>query len=29
VTTIGTTPESIVERVLDELRNRDIIRGVR
>ena len=29
VTTIGTTPESIAERVLDELRNHDIIRGVR
>ena len=28
VTTIGTTPESIAERVLDELHNRDIIRGV-
>jgi bifunctional enzyme CysN/CysC len=28
VTTIGKTPESIAERVLDELHNRDIIRGV-
>jgi len=28
VTTIGTTAEAIAERVLDELRNRDIIRGV-
>src|SRR6202011_719268 len=28
VTTIGTTSESIAERVLDELHNRDIIRGV-
>jgi bifunctional enzyme CysN/CysC len=28
VTTIGTTPESIAERVLDELRNREIILGV-
>jgi bifunctional enzyme CysN/CysC len=28
VTTIGKTPESIAERVLDELHNREIIRGV-
>ena len=28
VTTVGTTPESIAERVLDELHNRGLIRGI-